>query len=138
MAKDTNQILREVEKQAVKLINNLHRSDLDYTVQSSVSSTDPTVIRYALQITAPANGLAPITFIGDTADELLEKIKVAVKKINYKAVEIAYHKAQIEACKRTILGHEERIKEVEEEDEDEIELEPVNTIEPDVKGASNE
>lgn len=112
------QNLRKVEKAMVKLKNNLNRADIDYTVQASISSTDPTVTRYAAQMTPPANGLAPITFIAASPEELVEKIKLAAKGINYKTVEIAYHKGQIEACKRTIQGHEERITEVEKEDDD--------------------
>jgi hypothetical protein len=60
-------------------------------------------------MTAPANGLAPVTFIAKTPEELIIKIKAATKHIDYDAVEVAYHEAQIEACKRTILGHEERV-----------------------------
>lgn len=37
---------------------------------------------------------------------------MTTKNIDYEKVEIAYHEAQIKACKRTIQGHEERIDEI--------------------------
>lgn len=104
--------LQKLEKLAIKLVNKLKRRDLDYTIQASINSTDRTVVRYAVQITSPANGLMPITFIGLTPEELFDKIKVATKNIDYDKVEEAYHEAQILACERTIQGHKERIEEI--------------------------
>ena len=104
--------LQKAEKAIVKLRNKIKRADLDYTVQISISSVDPTKIRYAAQMTPPAQGLAPVTFIKDTADELVEAIKSAAKHIDYEQVEIAYHKAQMEACDRTKQGHQDRIDEI--------------------------
>jgi hypothetical protein len=101
-----------VERAIVRLRNKVGRSDLDYTVQVSISSTDPTVLSYAAQMTAPANGLAPVTFIEKTPEELIKKIREATKHINYDEIEKAYHKAQIEACHRTIQGHQDRITEL--------------------------
>lgn len=113
MSKETEQTLKKIEKQLVKLRNKVRRADLEYTVQISVSSADPTVIIYAAQMTAPAKGLAPVTFIAKSADELIAQIKVSTKYMDYDKVEIAYHKAQVDACYRTIQGHEDRIKEIE-------------------------
>lgn len=104
--------LRKAENAMVKLRNNLKRADLDYTVQASVSSVDPSVVRYAAQMTAPANGLAPVTFIADSPEALIEKIKLAQKNIDYEEVEKAYHAAQIEACHRTIEFHKERMERI--------------------------
>lgn len=118
MADKTTTDLRNIEKAMVKLRNKMKRIDLDYTVQTSVSSVDPTIVRYAAQLTAPANGLQPLTFIADSADELIEKIKRTVKKIDHKAVEKAYHAAQIEACNRTIKFHEERLADLDKPDEE--------------------
>jgi hypothetical protein len=117
---ETVKDLRKIERAIGKLRNNLKRADLDFTVQVSIASTDPGVVRYAAQMTAPAIGLAPVTFIADTADQLVEKIKVATKNINYDAVEIAYHEAQIQSCERTIVGHKERIEEIKNRPEEEV------------------
>lgn len=117
--------LKKIEKATVRLRNKIKRADLDYTVQISIASTDPTVLRYAAQLTSPAKGLAPITFISLSVDDLVKKIKEATKHLNYDEVEIAYHKEQIEACKRTITGHEEAIEAIKNpETTDEAEQEP--------------
>lgn len=118
---ETAKELRKIEKHFVKLRNNMRRADIDYTVQVSINSTDPKVVIYAAQLTAPANGLAPIRILARSAEELITKIDVAQKNIDEVAVEIAYHEAQIEACERTKLGHEERIAEIKAQQEEEKE-----------------
>lgn len=135
MADKITQNLQKIEELVVKLINKQPRKDLDYTVQASVNSTHPKKVTYAVQITPPAEGLAPVTFIKDSVDELCEAIKAATKHIDYKEIEKAYHKAQIEACKRTIIGHEERIAKL---DEPEEELEDVVAAPIEIDGANDE
>lgn len=119
MADSVTQNIQKIEKLMVKLRNKIKRVDLDYTVQVSSNSTDPTKIMYAAQMTAPANGLAPVTFVDENANVIIENIKMLIKSLDYDAVEIAYHQAQIEACKRTIKGHEERLAELENKDSEE-------------------
>lgn len=117
--KGTSQELRQLEKAFAKLRNKLKRADLDFTVQVSISSTEPGKVYYAAQMTPPASNLAPIRMIAESAQELLAKIEVAVENIDYRAVEIAYHRAQMESCDRTKLGHQERIEELEAEQAEE-------------------
>lgn len=114
MAKDetATQELRKIYQAMNKFRNNLHRKDLDYTCQISINTATKKVA-YAVSMTAPANGLAPIMFIADNFADLLAQIKAATKNINYDEVEKAYHKAQILACENTIKGHEERLAELE-------------------------
>lgn len=102
--------LQKIEKKLVKLRNKMGRKDLEYLVQVSINSTDPTVVRYAVQMTPPAEGLAPITFIGNTVAELVERIEAATKGIDLTEVEKAYHEAQVVACERTIAHHKERLE----------------------------
>lgn len=116
---ETVKELRKIERHFVKLRNNMRRADIDYTVQVSINSTDPTVVVYAAQLTAPANGLAPVRMLAKSADELIKKIDVARENIDEKAIEVAYHEAQIQACERTKLGHQERIAEIEAENKEE-------------------
>lgn len=116
MAALTTTELKKIEKALLKLRNKIKRADLDYTVQISINSTDPGTVTYAAQLTSPARGLAPVTFIKSSAEELIADIKAATKELNYDEIEKAYHEAQIEACKRTIEGHEERIKAIAEGD----------------------
>lgn len=112
----TTKDLQNIEKAVVRLRNKLNRVDINYNIQISISSTDPEHVTYAAQLTSPAEGLAPMTFIADSAEEIITQIKVTTKSINQEKVEIAYHKAQIKSCERTILGHEERIKAIENPD----------------------
>ena len=55
--------LRNAEKAIVKLRNKLKKVDMNYTVQVSISSTDPTTVTWQALVTPPANSLAPISFI---------------------------------------------------------------------------
>jgi hypothetical protein len=109
--------LRNIEKKLVKLRKNFKRIDLDYTVQVSISSTNPRKVVYACQMTPPADGLAPITFIADTAEQLMQILDEAIKKFDDKKVEISYHEAQIVASKNNIVRHEEIIAELKGEGE---------------------
>lgn len=113
MSKKMNTVeeLRLIESSIARLRRKFNRMDLDYTVQISVNSTRPKTVSYVAQITPPAEGLAPVTFIShESADELLTMIKAAIKNIDQDKFEIAYHEAQIVACKQTIQSHEERIE----------------------------
>lgn len=121
--------LNKIYRAMAKLKNNLHRADLDYTCQVSIN-TATQKITYAVSMTAPAEGLAPIMFLADTAEDLLTKIKTATKHINYDEVEKAYHRAQIVACENTIKGHEERLQELDlpEEERGEKVKEPTKEL----------
>ena len=118
MSKDIGKNLHDAERAMNRLRNKFNKVDSDYVVQISISSVDPGTVKYAASLTAPANGLQPVAFIADTAQDLVKQIKAFTKNVDYKMIEIAYHKAQIEACHRTIQGHEDRIKELEEEKEE--------------------
>lgn len=111
--------LKKAYREFAKLRNNLKRADLDFTVQFSLSSTEPTTVYYAAQMTAPADGLAPIRIVTTDYEKLVEAIKVAAKDIDQTALEIAYHQEQMAACDRTKIGHEERIAELKGETEEE-------------------
>jgi hypothetical protein len=129
------QELRKVEKAMVKLRNKAKRADLNYTVQVSINSTDPTKMAYAAQMTAPAEGLAPVTFISyESFDDLLSKIKTATKGIDFEEIEKAYHAAQIEACERTIAFHKDRVARIDnpEAEDGEAEAQPTETENVDV------
>ena len=119
MSKDIGKNLHDAERAMNRLRNKFNKVDSDYVVQISISSVDPSTVKYAASLTAPANGLQPVAFIADSAQDLVKQIKTFTKNVDYKMIEIAYHKAQIDSCYRTIKGHEDRIKELEEEKEEE-------------------
>lgn len=118
MTVSAEQAIDKMYKAFGKVRNNLKRADLDFTVQISKSSTDPKTTIYAAQMTAMAEGLAPYRIITSDYNEILEILKLAAKKIDAKEVELAYHKEQIAAGKRTIEGHEARIEEIESGEDD--------------------
>lgn len=105
--------LQKIERAMNKLRNKLKRADLDYTVQFSIDSTNPTKVVYAAQMTALAQGLRPATFISHVGvDNLIEQIKGFTKELNWEKLEIAYHQGQIHAATNTIKSHEEAIEEI--------------------------
>lgn len=117
MSKNNDNIpasLRKIEVRIFKLIKKLKAGRLDYTVQVSIHSLRPTHVSWAAQITEPADGLAPISFIRDSADELLEAIKEFEKSNDINAVEIAYHEAQIGNAEKAIDAHKNAIEQIKE------------------------
>ena len=115
MSKNNDNIpssLRKIEVRIFKLIKKLKAGRLDYTVQVSIHSLRPTHVSWAAQITEPADGLAPISFIRDSADELVEAIKDFEKHNDLNSVEIAYHEAQAENARKAIAAHEDAIEKI--------------------------
>ena len=98
-----------------KIIKNLKRSDLDYTIQASISSVHPDKISYCAQIEAPANGLAPITFVKDSWAELEKALTKAEKELDVEAVEKAYYASEIKRAEEKRKFFEEKLMELEKE-----------------------
>ena len=101
-------------KQARNLINkilkNLKRNDLDWTVQTSISSIAPDVTYYSAQIEAPAQGLQPITWVKSSADELIKALQISAENLNEEKVEEAYHKAEIQRAEALMKFHQEALE----------------------------
>ena len=98
-----------------KIVKNIGRSDLGWTVQASINSTSPDVVNYCAQIESPANGLQPVTWILDSYEELMEALKLSEKGLDDKAVEKAYLEAQLVRSETLHKFYEEKLKELEEE-----------------------
>ena len=98
-----------------KIIKNLGRNDIDWTVQLSISSVHPEKVAYCVQIEAPANGLAPITFIKDSWKELEEALKQAEKNLDVEAVERAYYASEVQRAEEKRKFFEEKLMELEKE-----------------------
>ena len=98
-----------------KIVKKLGRSDLEWTVQLSVSTVHPESVKYCAQIEAPANGLTPITWVKDSYKELEEALKLAEKGLDQNAVEKAYIESQIKMAVEKSKFFEEKLKELEEE-----------------------
>lgn len=103
--------LLKLEKLAKKVINkSLKNRTLDYTVQITTSSLETGVLKYAAQITAPADGVQPIIFVCNSYKELEESLKLAAQELNKTKVEVAFHENRINTFKTRIEQHESRIK----------------------------
>lgn len=102
-------MLRKLEKHAKKIIRkSLKDNTLDYTVQFSLSSMDPGNIKFACQITSPAQGIQPITYIFDSYKELEAALIESETELNPRKVEIAFHDNRINTYKNNIKQHEDR------------------------------
>lgn len=101
--------LRDARNQVNKIVKNLNRNDLDWTVQFSISSTEPNKVKYCAMIESPANGLQPITWVCDTYDDLLSQLKVSAKGLDTEAVERAWHEGEIARAEALINYHKEAL-----------------------------
>ena len=107
--------LKKARNLVNKIIKNLGRADVDWVVQVSITSVRPDKLNYCAQIEAPANGLAPITFVKDSWGELEEALKKAEKELDQKAVEKAFYASQIKMAEEKQKFFEEKLMELEEE-----------------------
>lgn len=98
-----------------KIVKKLGRADLEYTIQASISSIHPDKVVYCAQIEAPANGLAPLTWICDSKEELIKKLTLSEKGLDQKAIEKAYIEAEIKRAKEKQEFFEEKLLELSEE-----------------------
>lgn len=94
-----------------KIVKNLNRNDLDWTAQVSISSTEPDKVKYCAMIEAPANGLQPITWVCNSYDELIEKLKISEKGLDQDAVMKAWHEGEIARAEALIKYHKEALEE---------------------------
>lgn len=122
--------LLELEKLAKRVIRkSLKDNTLDYTVQMTMSSLEPGKVKYAAQISSPAKGVQPITFIFDTYEDLKSSLTEAEKEIDKDKVELIFHQSRVNSLETKIQAHKERIVQIEagevEEDEDNIPMEEV-------------
>lgn len=107
--------LLELEKIVKKILRkSLKDNTLDYTVQFTVSSLEPQKVKYAAQISSPAKGVQPITFIFDTFNDLEASLTEAVDSIDTRKVELRFHESRIDTYKSKIAQHEDRVKTLED------------------------
>lgn len=109
---ESKKFYKEARKLVNKILKNLGRNDLDYTVQVSISSMDTARITYSCQIQSPNNVLQPITFIKYSAEELLESLRIASENLNQDEVAIAWHEAEKARSENFAKYHQEKIDEL--------------------------
>lgn len=106
--------LKTARNKLNKIIKNLGRNDIDYTIQVSINSITPTKVNYCAQIESPANGLAPVTWVCESWDALEEQLDLAVEGLDKKAVEIAYYETEVKRAEEKKNFFEEKLKELKE------------------------
>lgn len=120
--------LSELEKLVKKVIRKaIKNNTLDYTVQFTMSSSEPGKVKYAAQISSPANGVQPITFIFEKFEDLKNALIASETEIDTEKIELTFHQSRINTYKNKIEAHEARIKQIEsgETEDDDIEMEAV-------------
>lgn len=99
----------EVSRIMNKILKNLKNTTLDWTYQESISSIHPDKVSYAVQLEAPAPGLAPVTWVCDSYDELKVKLEASEKYLDVEAVEKAWHESEIKRAESLIKYHKEAL-----------------------------
>lgn len=102
--------LKSIRNKINRIVKQLGRNDLDWTVQISINSTRPDRINYCAQIEAPANGLQPITWVCESWEDLDKKITLATKGLDQKAVDKAWHESEIARAEALIKYHKEALE----------------------------
>lgn len=131
MSKQTNnekEKLQELAKLVRKVVRkSLKDNTLDWTVQFTMSNLEPDVVKYAAQISSPAKGVQPITYVFSSFTDLKNALVESENEIDKDKVELAFHQSRINTYKSKIEAHQARVKQIEagETEDDEIEMEEV-------------
>lgn len=116
--KDLSHHLKELQKEVVTILKKMKKPGLDYNIQFALDSMRPNMIEYTIWIQPPADRINRLSWIGKDFDDLMAQLKEFEEKTDDIAVEIAYHGAQIAACKETIEHHEGEIEKLNKEREE--------------------
>lgn len=117
MKPNNNKQFFEVARIMNKVLKGLKNNTLDWTYQESISSIHPDKVTYAVQLEAPAPGLAPVTWVCDTYDELKAKLEASEKYLDVAAVEKAWHESEITRAESLIKYHREALSKEDDEEE---------------------
>lgn len=112
--KDLSSNLKVLQKEVREILKKLKKPGLDYNIQFALDSMRPSSVAYTVWIQPPAERINRLSWIGKDFDDLLKQLKEFREGTDDIDVEIAYHGAQIEACKETIKHHEDEIVKLEE------------------------
>lgn len=123
--------LSKLEKIVRKVLRkSLKNNTLDYTVQISISSLEPTRVKYSAFISSPNKDVQPILFSYDNYEMLEAALLEAEKAYSPRTVEIAFHDSRINTYKAKTKEHEARKKQLEDPDynpeDDDIPMEEVS------------
>ena len=116
--KDLSKNLKALQKEVMTILKNMKKPGLDYNIQFALDSLRPNMIEYTVWIAPPAERINRLSWIGKDFDDLMAQLKKFEKETDDIDVEIAYHGAQIAACKETIDHHEKEIEKLKKEKEE--------------------
>lgn len=123
MAKQTPKTASESVLELEKLVRKVIRvafkdNTLDYNVQISTSSVEPETVKYSFMINGLKKEIQPIAMSYASFAECKAVLEELVKEINPKKVEQMFHQGRINVYNNAILSHQERLAEMDKEDED--------------------
>lgn len=111
--------LKEIQKRIIKILKKIKKPNLEWRIQFAIDSGHPDMIQYSAYIESPEARVGAFTWIRESYADLIERMDAFLEDVDEQAVEIAYHKGQIEACKSTIKHHENMIKAILEDEDNE-------------------
>lgn len=100
--------IKKLKVKINKILKNMKRSDLDWTIQTSVSSTEPNQLYYSALIASPNQSLQPITWVKKSYEELEEALETSAKVLDDKEVMKAYYKAEIQRAETLIKYYNDK------------------------------
>lgn len=114
MASPENRLLA-IERKIQRIIRkSVRNNETDYHVQIGLSSLDPGVIKYSLNIQQLDGTFAPITLVLTSLDDLEDAAKKLEKKIDRDAIEKAFVKSRIAIFEKQLEGAKKTLAELEE------------------------
>lgn len=116
---ETEKHLKEIEKLIVKIKNKMKRSDLDYTVQFSMSSIEPGKAKYSLQISPPEDNLEPVTFIKNSYEDLRTAASIGSQALDADKVKKSYHLAKAADFRKAAKYHEDKAENYDKKEDSE-------------------
>ena len=112
--------LKEAEKLVKKITRNVFRnSNLDFTVQFSISSLEPGKIKYSALISSPSRDIQEIPFRFNSYNELKAALEASLKNFKYEDIEKTEVQSRINVYKSKVEQLEEYLKEIEKNGLDE-------------------
>ena len=74
---------KELRSKVQKILRNIKNANCDWTLQISLNSTEPNKVKYCCMIHIPTEGIAPITWVCDSFEELEQEgfIDVTVDQV---------------------------------------------------------
>ena len=103
---------KELRSKVQKILRNIKNANCDWTLQISLNSTEPNKVKYCCMIHIPTEGIAPITWVCDSFEELEQGLDKAVKELNADMVQIAWHQAELKKVENMKKYHEDSIKQI--------------------------